>query len=81
MLTTEFDLDEYKEVIRMEAKEEGLAEGIKEGKREGIKEGMEKGKNEGKKEGQNYVLELMAQGLSYEEIKKKIEESPKKNHK
>ncbi|MCL1910921.1 MAG: Rpn family recombination-promoting nuclease/putative transposase [Leptospirales bacterium] len=54
MLTTEFDLDEYTEVIRMETKERALAEG------------------------QNYVLELMAQGLSYEEIKKKIEELPKK---
>ena len=57
MLTTEFDLDEYKEVIRMEGKKEGKAEGIK----------------EGKEEVQNYVLGLMAQGLSYEEIKKKIE--------
>jgi len=33
-------------------------------KKEGKKEGLEKG--------QDYVLELMAQGLSYEEIKKKI---------
>ncbi|MCL1911201.1 MAG: hypothetical protein FWG13_03240, partial [Leptospirales bacterium] len=54
MLTTEFDLDEYTEVIRMETRERALAEG--------------------KKEVQSYVLELMAQGLSYEEIKKKIEE-------
>ena len=70
MLTTEFDLDEYKEVIRLEA----LEEGIKKGKNEGIEEGLK----EGLKEGQNYVLELMAQGLSYEEIKKKIENPIKK---
>ena len=75
MLTTEFDLDEYTEVIRMETKEralaEGMAEGLKEGKEEGLKEGMEKV--------QNYILDLMEQGLSREEIKKKIEEMPRKN--
>ena len=32
-------------------------------------------KFEGREEGQNYVLELMAQGLSYEEIRKKIKEN------
>ncbi|MCL1912147.1 MAG: Rpn family recombination-promoting nuclease/putative transposase [Leptospirales bacterium] len=37
-------------------------------------EGMERGMEKGKKEVQSYVLELIAQGLSYEEIKKKIEE-------
>ena len=31
-------------------------------------------KEKGRLEGKNYVLELVAQGLSYEEIKKKIEE-------
>ncbi|MCL1911571.1 MAG: Rpn family recombination-promoting nuclease/putative transposase [Leptospirales bacterium] len=72
MLTTEFDLDEYKEVIRMEA----LEEGIKKGKNEGIEEGKE----EGKEEVQNYILDLIEQGLSREEIKKKIEEMPRKNH-
>ena len=38
-----------------------------------LKVAREEGKEEGKKEVQ-YVLDLMAQGLSYEEIKKKIEE-------
>ena len=67
MLTTEFDLDEYTEVIRMEA----LEEGIKKGKNEGIEEGKE--------EIQNYILDLIEQGFSREEIKKKIEELSK-NH-
>ena len=44
-----------------------------EGREEGIEKGMEKG--------QNYVLELMAQGLSYEDIKKKIEKTSKKKPK
>ena len=49
MLTTDFDLDEYKKVARWEGREEG----------------MEKVRN--------YVLELIEQGLSQEEIKKRIE--------
>jgi len=85
MLTTEFNMDEALEVARWEGLEkgiekgrvEGIEEGIEKGRVEGIGEGLEKGMVEGiekgKKEGQNYVLELMAQGLSYEEIKKKIE--------
>ena len=40
-----------------------------EGKEEGMQKGIEKG--------QDYVLDLMAQGLTYEEIKKKIEENKK----
>ena len=47
---------------------------IEAAKQEGIGEGIEKGEERGKKKVQNYVLELMAKGLSYEEIKKKIEE-------
>jgi hypothetical protein len=44
-------------------------------------EGREEGIEEGEKRGQNYVLELMEQGLSYDEIKKKLEKSSKKKHK
>ena len=43
-------------------------------RREGREEGMQKGLEEGRKE-VNYVLELVAQGLTYEEIKKKLEEN------
>ncbi|MCL1911398.1 MAG: Rpn family recombination-promoting nuclease/putative transposase [Leptospirales bacterium] len=42
--------------------------------KDAIEAAREEGMEEGKKEVQSYVLELMAQGLSYEEIKKKIEE-------
>ena len=44
-------------------------------------EGVEDGIEEGEKKGQNYVLELMEQGLSYEEIKKKLEKTSKKKRK
>jgi len=75
MLTTEFNMDTALEVAR----EEGVEEGIERGIEKGIKRGIEKGKKEGKAEGQNYILELIAQGLSYEEIKKKIEKTSKKS--
>ena len=42
------------------------------------KEGKEEGKKEGEKE-VNYVLKLMEQGFSHEEIKKKLEEMSKNN--
>jgi len=41
--------------------------------RDGIQTGIEKGREEGR----DYVLDLMAKGLSYEEIRKKIEENKK----
>ena len=59
--------------LRKEAREKGMEEGIIMGMKKGIIEGRTKGIERGKKEGQNYVLKLMAQGLSHEEIKKKIE--------
>ena len=44
-------------------------------------EGVEDGIEEGEKRIKDYVLELMEQGLSYEEIKKKLEKTSKKKHK
>ena len=49
---------------------------LKVARKEGRQEGIEKGREEV----QNYVLELMAQGLSYEEIKKKLEEGKRTIH-
>jgi len=69
MLTAEFKLEDALEVARWEGREEGIEKGIK----KGMQKGIEKGKN--------YVLELMAQGLSYEEIKKKVEKESKKKRK
>ena len=65
MLTAEFNLEEYKKIKYLE--------GMKEGKKEGLEEGERRVKD--------YVLELMKQGLSYDEIKKKLEKSPKKKRK
>jgi len=43
--------------------------------KDAIKSARKEGKKEGKREGLDYVLELMAQGLNNEEIKKKIKEA------
>jgi len=53
----------------------------KEARKELRREAREEGKKEGLKEGEKKVLDLMAQGLTYEEIKKKIEKMPQKNRK
>ncbi|MCL2156123.1 MAG: hypothetical protein FWH53_10700, partial [Leptospirales bacterium] len=66
MLTTEFNMDEALEVARWEGIEKGIVEGIEKGRVEGIEKG--------KKEVQNYILDLIEQGLSQEEIKKKIKD-------
>jgi hypothetical protein len=60
MLTTEWNLEDAKKVWREEA----------------LEEGMERGKVEGKAEGQNYVLTLMKQGYSVEEIERQLNQQP-----
>jgi len=62
------------EAIKMMKFEYSFKDELRAARGEGREEGMEKGK----KEGQNYVMGLMAQGLSYEEIKKKLEKPSKK---
>ena len=62
MLATEFDMDIALKVAREEALEEGFEKGI------------QKGSEKTKKELQNYMLDLIEQGLTREEIKKKIKE-------
>jgi len=85
MLTIEYSLEDAIADAREDGMERGRIEGIEEGIEKGMQkgriEGIEKGKKEGKEEGQKYVLELMAQGLTYEEIKKKIENGAKKKRK
>ena len=56
MLLTEWNIEEAKEVWREEALEEGRVEG----------------REEGREAERNYVLELLAQGLSAEEIKRRL---------
>ena len=70
MLTLKYNVKDAIKVAREEGIEKGREEGMEKGRTEGIEEGIEKGKEEI----QNYILSLIEQGLSGEEIKKKIEE-------
>jgi len=70
----EYLTDHASEVINMLTAEFKLEDALEVARWEGREEGVQKGK----KEGLNYVLKLMAQGLSYEEIKKKVEKESKK---
>jgi hypothetical protein len=76
MLITEWDWDVAKEVWQEEAREEGhekgLAEGREEGLAEGREEGLAEGREEGLAEGREEVLKLMKQGLSVEEIQRRM---------
>ena len=73
-MLTDYFKENAQEVIKMIKLEYSFKDELKFARKEGKAEGRE----EGKAEGQNYILELMAQGLSYEEIKKKIEKASKK---
>ena len=72
---------------RKEGREEGHEEGRKEGREEGLKAGREEGRKEGREEGieigehrgeqktQKHILELIAQGLTAEDIKQCLEQN------
>jgi flagellar biosynthesis/type III secretory pathway protein FliH len=59
---------------RVEGRKEGRAEGRKEGRVEGRKEGREEGRVEGRKEGWQEILDLLAQGVSAEELRRRLPE-------
>jgi flagellar biosynthesis/type III secretory pathway protein FliH len=52
----------------VDAERDGLARGME----KGMMQGIEKGVAQGVMQGQSYVMELLAQGLSYEEIKARL---------
>jgi predicted transposase/invertase (TIGR01784 family) len=68
LLLEEWNIEDAKKVWREEAREEGKAEGRKVGREEGLEEGRE----EGITKGQDYILELLSQGLSTEDIKQQV---------
>jgi len=73
----EYLTDYASEVINMLTAEFKLEDALEVARWEGREEGIEEGKAEGEKK-VNYMLKLMKQGLSYEEIKKKVEKKSKK---
>jgi flagellar biosynthesis/type III secretory pathway protein FliH len=59
-------------MMKEQARAEGLAEGKAEGLAEGKAEGLAEGKAKGREEGQNTVLELMRQGYTTGQIEAKL---------
>jgi flagellar biosynthesis/type III secretory pathway protein FliH len=64
---------------RKEGREEGRKEGRKEGRMEGRREGREEGREEGRAEGEaksrQQILDLLAQGVSAEELRRRLTEA------
>jgi len=67
MLYTEWNWDTAMEVAREEAFEDGVEQGIERGIERGVEQGIEKTRQ--------YVLKLLNQGLSSEEIKQRLTET------
>ena len=72
MLITEWNWDDAKEVWQEEAWEDGMEEGLKKGRKSGLEEGLKNGLKKGHEE----VIKLLEQGLSTEEIKKRLGKNP-----
>jgi len=72
MLLTDWNLEDAKEVWQEEAREDGLEEGLKKGLEKGQAEGLEKGQVEGRENERKYILSLLDEGLSAEEIKNRL---------
>ena len=70
MLCDELTTEEIAEIRAREAREEGIAEGLEEGIEQGIERGIEESKE--------YVLGLIDQGLSAEEIKIRLTQTQTK---
>ncbi|MCL2480858.1 MAG: hypothetical protein FWF38_04010, partial [Spirochaetaceae bacterium] len=76
MILTEWNTEDAIAFARKEEREEALQEGHEQGRAEGLADGLEQGRAEGLVDGQEkerkYFLELLDQGLSIDEIKKRI---------
>ncbi len=64
MLLEEWNMEDAIAYAREEGREDGIALGMEKGRVEGMELGVEKG--------QKYVLDLLNQGLSAEEIKQRL---------
>jgi len=76
MILTEWNTEDAIAFARKEEREEALLEGHEQGRVVGREEGRVVGREEGRidglEEGKKYFLELLDQGLSIDEIKKRI---------
>ena len=68
----EWKLKDAKKYWKEEAREEGLAEGLAEGRAEGHAQGHAEGIEIGQENRDKFVIDLIEQGLSTEEIKYRL---------
>ena len=74
LLYGEYRLEDEIAVVKREAREDGFAEGRMAGHIQGHKEGHKEGQQKGAKNRDQYVLNLIDQGLTAEEIKQRLTE-------
>jgi len=75
MLTTEFNMEDAREVWEEEAREEGLEKGLEKGLKQGLKQGLKKGREKGLKQGlkkgrETIAIEMKNEGFSDDMIAK-----------
>jgi hypothetical protein len=80
MLDSEFSMETALKVARQEGMEMGIERGIERGHERGRKEGRQEGIEEGHEKHKAYVLKLLKQGLTLEEIEEKINEEEPPRH-
>ena len=68
------DLTSYQNYAREIGHKEGFNEGREKGLEMGRKEGLEEGREEGREEEKRRFMELLNQGLSIEEIKRRFQQ-------
>jgi len=75
MILTEWNTEDAIAFARKEEREEALQEGHEQGRVVGRKEGRAEGLVDGREEERKHLLELMDQGFSIDEIKKRINQN------
>jgi len=75
MILTEWNTEDAIAFARKEEREEALKEGRLIGHEEGHAKGHEQGRVVGREEERKHLLELLDQGLSVNEIKKRISQN------
>ena len=75
-MTSDFVIEIGKRLIGeqlRQAKEQGFKQGFEQGREQGFKQGFKQGFEQGLEQGRSEILDFVKQGLTYEEISRKLE--------
>jgi len=72
MLFEDLTIEEIAEIRAEEAIEDAVEDALEEGREQGMQQGREEGLQQGREEDRKYVIDLIDQGLSAEEIKQRL---------